>query len=97
VQLLKIAVIEKPANHVRRDLACALRIKLRPGRELKPLIGAGQGSHETSMEEATGLDHDHASRAIGQPEESRRFGLPRHTASIGREVSAFNRLKSPGP
>jgi hypothetical protein len=31
-----------PTDHDRRDLACALRVKLVPGRELKLSIGAGQ-------------------------------------------------------
>jgi hypothetical protein len=52
--LLEIAVIEKPADHVRRDLACALQIKLVPGRELKPAIGTGQRSLQTSMQEGVG-------------------------------------------
>jgi hypothetical protein len=42
VQLLEIAVVEKPTDY----LACALWVKQVPGRELKPLIGAGQRSHE---------------------------------------------------
>jgi hypothetical protein len=50
VQLPEIAVIEKPADHVRRDQLCADRIKLVPGRKLKLSIGTGQGSLETSME-----------------------------------------------
>jgi hypothetical protein len=33
--LPEITIIEMPADHVRRDLACALRVKLLPGRELK--------------------------------------------------------------
>jgi hypothetical protein len=49
VQLLKIAVIEKPADHVHWDLACALSIKPVPGRELETAISAGQRSLETSM------------------------------------------------
>jgi hypothetical protein len=42
VQLPEIVVIEKPADHIRRDLACAVRVKLLPGRELKTAIGTGQ-------------------------------------------------------
>jgi hypothetical protein len=89
VQLPKIAVIEKPADHVRRDLARALRVKLVPGHELESSIGAGQRSLETSMEKAARLDHDHASgtivrMAINQPEERRRFGLACRWRSIGR-------------
>jgi hypothetical protein len=49
VQRLKIAVIEKPADHVRWDPACALWIKPVPGRELETAIGAGQRSLGTSM------------------------------------------------
>jgi hypothetical protein len=54
VQLPQIAVIEKPANHVRRDLARALRVKSMCGRKLKPSIGAGQCSLETSMDPNVG-------------------------------------------
>jgi hypothetical protein len=80
MQIPEIAVIEKPADHVRWDLACALRIKLVPGRELKPSISTRQRSHKASMEKAVGLDYDHAGSAmvritVGQPEERRRFGL----------------------
>jgi hypothetical protein len=95
VQLPKIALVEKPTDHVRRDLACALQIKLVPGRELKPSIGACQRSLETSMEKAVGIDHDQASSAairmaVGNPEELRWFGLACHAASIGRELGRFN-------
>jgi hypothetical protein len=38
VQLPQLIVIKKPADHVRRDLACALRVKLVPGRELEQPI-----------------------------------------------------------
>jgi hypothetical protein len=55
------AVVEKPADHVRRDLARALQVKLVSGRRLELSIGAGQRSPETSTDKAVGLDHDHAS------------------------------------
>jgi hypothetical protein len=35
---LEIAVIEKPADHVRRDLRGADRVKLTPGHELESSI-----------------------------------------------------------
>jgi hypothetical protein len=61
-------------DHVRRDLTCALLVKLVSGRKLEPSVGTGQRSFETSMEKAVGFDDDHAGRAtirmaIGQPEE----------------------------
>jgi hypothetical protein len=56
VQLPEIAVIEKPADHFRRDLARALWIKLMSGRKLKLSIGTGQRSLQASMQEAVGLD-----------------------------------------
>jgi hypothetical protein len=77
VQLSKIALIEKPADHVRRDLACALRVELVPRHELEALICAGQRSHEACVEKArAGLDHNHpcgatVRMAVGQPEEGR--------------------------
>jgi hypothetical protein len=42
VQLPKIAVIEKPANHVRGDHFRADRIKLVSGHELERSIGASE-------------------------------------------------------
>jgi hypothetical protein len=63
MQLAEIAVIEKPAHHVRQDLACALLIKPAPGRKLEPSIGASQRSHKASMKKAMGLDDDHARSA----------------------------------
>jgi hypothetical protein len=48
VQLPEIAVIEQPADHVRRDLACTLRVKpliasaipvMRPGLRLVEIVG----------------------------------------------------------
>jgi len=60
VQRPQIAVIEHPAHHVRRDLLRALLVKLVPGRELELMISTGQRSLETRMENADGLDHDHA-------------------------------------
>jgi hypothetical protein len=54
VQLLEIAVVEKPADHVRRDLLGAERGKQVSGRELELSIGAGQRSLETSIEKAAG-------------------------------------------
>jgi hypothetical protein len=77
----KIAVIDKRADHVLRDLACALLIKPVPGRELKTAIGASQRSLETSMEKAVGVvDHGDTGRAairmaVGQPEEGHPFNL----------------------
>jgi hypothetical protein len=102
VQLPEIAVIEKPADHVRRDLARAIRVKLVPRRKLETAISAGQRSFETRMEKAVGLDHDHAGSATvrmaaGQPKELRGIGLARHTRSIGRRASTFNGRQNPGP
>jgi hypothetical protein len=71
LQLLEIAVIEKPAHHVRRNLACALLVKLVPGHEIKTAIGTGKWSLEASMKKVGGFYHDHASAiriAVGQPE-----------------------------
>jgi hypothetical protein len=80
VRLPEIAVAEKPTDHVRRDLAGALRINLVPGRELKTAIGASQRSFETSMEKAVGVDYGDTGSAavriaIGQPEEGHRSSL----------------------
>jgi hypothetical protein len=88
VQLPEIAIIEKPADHVRRDPLGADQVKLASGRELKIPIGASQRSLKTSMEKVAGLNHDHPSgvaieMAIGQPEELRRVRLVGHAASIG--------------
>jgi hypothetical protein len=74
VQPPKISVIEKTADHVRRDLLGADRVKLVPRHELethgrrRPAKPSGEhgGGH--------GLDHDHAGStatrmAVSQPEE----------------------------
>jgi hypothetical protein len=42
LQLPEITIVQKPSHNVRRDLACALLIKLVPGRELDLPIGASQ-------------------------------------------------------
>jgi hypothetical protein len=88
VQLPEIAAIQAAAQHVRRNLACALRSKLVPGHEFKIAIGTSQRNLETSMEKAGGLDHDHAGNAavriadnaalriaVGQPEEPHQVSL----------------------
>ena len=77
VQLAEIAALQAAAQHVGRNLTCALRIKLVSRRELKLSIGASQRSLKTSTEKALRLDHDHASGAairvtVGQPEEGHR-------------------------
>jgi hypothetical protein len=103
VQLPEIAVIEKPADHVRRDHLCTERVELVSGRELKTAIGASKRSLETSMEKArAGLNDDHSGSAavemaIGQPEEWFGLGLRGHAASIGRGASTFNPLAEPRP
>jgi hypothetical protein len=68
-----------------------------PGRELKLSIGAGQRSHETSMQKTTGVDHDHAGSvaigmAIDQPEELRRFA-----SSTWGKYRPGGKYMSPGP
>jgi hypothetical protein len=83
MQLLEIAVIKEPANHVRWDLACAFLVKLVARLEVETAIGAGQRSLKPGMEKITGFDHGHAGSAtirmaVGQPKELRRFGLARH-------------------
>jgi hypothetical protein len=99
--LPQIAVVEKPADHVRRDLTCALLVKPVPGHEAS--IGTGKRSLEASMKKPDGLDDDHAGSAavkmaIGQPEEWRcRFGLLGHAASIGRELCPFDPAEKPRP
>jgi hypothetical protein len=40
--------------------AALIGVKLVPGHEGKPSIGAGRGSLESSMKEAARCDHDHA-------------------------------------
>jgi hypothetical protein len=50
VQVLQIAVVEEPANHVRRDVFRALLVKQVAGHELKIAIGASQPSLETSLQ-----------------------------------------------
>jgi hypothetical protein len=52
VQLPEIAVVEKSADHVRRDLLGADRVKLVSGRELEPSVSADPRSLEASMEKA---------------------------------------------
>jgi hypothetical protein len=53
--VIDAAVVEKRTDHVRRDLARALRVKLVSGRRLELSIDAGQRSPETSTEKAVGL------------------------------------------
>jgi hypothetical protein len=90
VQLPKIALIEKPADHVRGDHLGADRVKLVSKRELELSISAGQRRLETSVEKAAGLDHDRAGSAavrvaVGDLEEFRPFRLLGHAAvSAGR-------------
>jgi hypothetical protein len=60
VQLPEIAAIQAAAQHVGRNLARTLRIKLVSRRELKLSIGDSRPSVDTSMEKVAGLDHDHA-------------------------------------
>jgi hypothetical protein len=57
VQLPEIAVIEKPAGHVRRDVACALLLKRVPKRELKTAIGASRRSLSPSIPSVIRLAH----------------------------------------
>jgi hypothetical protein len=63
VKLPKMSLIEKPADHVRRDQLGARLVKLMSGHELEVSIGAGQRSFEASMEKAAGLDDNHAGSA----------------------------------
>jgi hypothetical protein len=44
VQLPEIAAVKKPSYHIRRDVACALRVKLVSGPDLKTAIGGGTSS-----------------------------------------------------
>jgi hypothetical protein len=60
LELSEIAIIEKPADHVRRDLRGADRVKLMPGHELESSIGAAQRSLQTSMEKGARFCHDYA-------------------------------------
>ena len=73
MQLLEITIIEKPADRVRRDVTCALLVKLVSGHEFKAAIGARQRSLEARVKETVGLQNDHAGSAIRmaicQPEE----------------------------
>jgi hypothetical protein len=73
VQLLEITIIEKPADRVRRDVTCALLVKLVSGHEFKAAIGARQRSLQARVKETVGLQNDHAGSAIRmaicQPEE----------------------------
>jgi hypothetical protein len=77
MQLLKIAVIEKPTDHVRRNQPGTERVKLVRGGKLEASIGAGQGSQEACVKKPARLDYDHASGAairvsVAQPEKRRR-------------------------
>jgi hypothetical protein len=76
VQLPEIAAIQAAAQHVRRYLACALRIKLVPGHEFKIEIGTSQRNLETSMEKAGGVDHDHAGNAAVRIADNAAGGCP---------------------
>ena len=60
LELLEIAIIEKPADHVRRDLRGADRVKLMPGHELESSIGTRQRSLDTPVEKVARFFHDHA-------------------------------------
>jgi hypothetical protein len=96
-QLPEIAVIEKPADRIRRDLACALRIERAAQTRIQDLDRRQPAKPPGAMEKAARLDHHHTSSTatemtIGQPEELRRFQLLGHAASIGRGLCRFKRL-----
>jgi hypothetical protein len=76
----RIALIETAAYHVRRNLTCALLVKLVPGSELEFSIGTSQRSLQTRMKKAVRFDHDHAGSAairmaVGQPKEGHELSV----------------------
>lgn len=80
VQLAEIAVIDKPADHVHRDLACASpdQAGARTGTQ------ALERSLQTRMKKAVRFDHDHAGSAavrmaVGQPKEGHRLSVAGET------------------
>jgi hypothetical protein len=64
VQLPQIAVVEQPARHIRGDLACAVLIKLMPGRELEPIVGTRQRSLEAGVDQIAGIHNHNAGSAM---------------------------------
>jgi hypothetical protein len=69
----QVAVIKKPANHVRRDLLGAEPLKLLPGRELKPPDRRQPVKPSDERGEGRGIRSHHAGNAavgiaIWQPE-----------------------------
>jgi hypothetical protein len=59
----EIAVIQKAAHHLGRDLLGAERVKLVSGRGVDLSIGAVRRSLETSMDKLARFDHHHAGNA----------------------------------
>ena len=89
LQLPEIAMIEKPADHVRRDLRGADRVKLMPGHEFESSIGTRQRSFETRVEKVARFFHDHAGAirmVVRQPEEG-------HGLSLAFRPSIFRRSR----
>jgi hypothetical protein len=89
LELLEIAIIEKPADHVRRDLRGADRVKLMPGHEFESSIGTRQRSFETRVEKVARFFHDHAGAirmVVRQPEEG-------HGLSLAFRPSIFRRSR----
>jgi hypothetical protein len=77
MQLPKIAVIQKPADHVCRDLRSADRVKLAPVRKIETEIQAVDLGFEPGLQNVGRIDHDYAASAairmaVGQPEEGHR-------------------------
>jgi hypothetical protein len=64
LQPANIAVVEQPADHVRRNLTRTLGINLVGAREVEPLIGPGHLRFHAGVKVRVGLDHYYASETV---------------------------------
>jgi len=64
LQLANIAVVEEPADHVRRNLTRTLGIKLVDARKVEPPIGPGHLRFHAGVKVRVGLDHYYASETV---------------------------------
>ena len=63
MQLANIAVVEQPADHVRRNLTRTLGIKLVGAREIEPSIGPRHLRFHAGVKVGVGLNHYYAGEA----------------------------------
>ena len=64
LQLTNIAVVEQPADHVRRNLTRTLGIKLAGAREVEPPIDPGHFRFHAGVKVRVGLNHYYASETV---------------------------------